>query len=71
MNQTDTIRVLAVDDHEILRSGVRFSLQAFKDLELVAEASSGEEAVRLCAEGQPDVVLMDMHMPGMDGVETT
>lgn len=71
MNQTDPIRVLTVDDHEILRSGVRFSLQAFKDLELVAEASSGEEALRLCIENQPDVVLMDMHMPGMDGVETT
>jgi NarL family two-component system response regulator LiaR len=71
MTQTDTIRVLTVDDHEILRSGVRFSLKAFKDLELVAEAGSGEEALRLCIESQPDVVLMDMQMPGMDGVETT
>ena len=71
MNQTDTIRILTVDDHEILRSGIRFSLQAFKDLELVAEASSGREALRLCTENQPDVVLMDLQMPGMDGVETT
>jgi NarL family two-component system response regulator LiaR len=62
---------MTVDDHEILRSGITYSLQAYKDLELVCEARSGEEALQLCAESQPDVVLMDMAMPGMDGVETT
>ncbi len=71
MSRTQTIRVMTVDDHEILRSGIRYSLQAHKDLELVAEARSGEEALQLCAEAQPDVVLMDMSMPGMDGVQAT
>jgi NarL family two-component system response regulator LiaR len=63
--------VITVDDHEILRSGIRFSLRAHKDLELVGEAHGGEEALQLCGETQPDVVLMDMRMPGMDGVQTT
>ena len=71
MSTTQTIRVMTVDDHEILRSGIRFSLQAYKDLELVAEASCGEEALQLYAEVQPDVVLMDMAMPGMGGIQAT
>ena len=71
MSATSPIRVMTVDDHEILRGGVRFLLLAFEDLELVAEAHSGEEALELCADCQPDVVLMDMMMPGMDGVEAT
>jgi NarL family two-component system response regulator LiaR len=62
---------MTVDDHEILRGGIRFSLLAFDDLELVGEARSGEEALRLCGELRPDVVLMDMAMPGMDGAQTT
>jgi NarL family two-component system response regulator LiaR len=62
---------MTVDDHEILRGGIRFLLLAFDDIELVGEAQSGEEALRLCAQVKPDVVLMDMMMPGMDGVETT
>jgi NarL family two-component system response regulator LiaR len=62
---------MTVDDHEILRGGIRFLLLAFDDIELVGEAHSGEEALHLCYELQPDVVLMDMMMPGMDGVETT
>ena len=71
MNETRTLRVMTVDDHEILRSGITFSLRAFKDLDLVGEARSGEEALRLCGEAKPDVVLMDMVMPGMGGVQTT
>ena len=71
MSESDCIRVMTVDDHEILRSGIRFSLLAFDDLELVGEAHSGEEALRLCNEVQPDVVLMDMLMPEMNGVDTT
>ena len=71
MSATNRIRVMTVDDHEILRGGVRFLLLAFDDLELVAEAHSGEEALELCDDCQPDVVLMDMMMPGMDGVEAT
>lgn len=71
MGESDQIRVMTVDDHEILRGGIRFLLLAFDDIELVGEAHSGEEALRLCDQVQPDVVLMDMMMPGMDGVETT
>ncbi|MGD9316359.1 MAG: response regulator transcription factor [Anaerolineae bacterium] len=62
---------MTVDDHEILRGGIRFLLLAFDDMELVGEAHSGEQALSLCGQLQPDVVLMDMMMPGMDGVETT
>lgn len=71
MSETHTIRVITVDDHEILRSGITFSLRAYKDLELVGEAHSGEDALQLCAETQPDVALVDMRMNGMDGVQTT
>jgi NarL family two-component system response regulator LiaR len=71
MTEQTRIRVMTVDDHEIMRGGIRFVLLAYDDLELVAEAHSGEEAIRLCAETQPDVVLMDMKMPGMDGIATT
>jgi NarL family two-component system response regulator LiaR len=63
------IRVMAVDDHQLLRRGIRFSLLSVDDIGMVAEAHNGEDAVRLCCEVQPDVVLMDMRMPGeIDGV---
>lgn len=70
------IRVMVVDDHAVVRSGIRFSLLAFDDLVLVAEAKNGEEALALCdqmydAEAMPDVILMDMLMPEMDGVAAT
>lgn len=71
MNETHIIRVITVDDHEIMRNGIAFSLQAFKDLELVGEAPNGKKALQLCGELEPDVVLMDMQMAGMDGVQTT
>ena len=71
MTEKDPIRVIIVDDHAMLRRGLRFFLKGFDDLELVAEASSGREALELCAQVQPDVVLMDMVMPGMDGAEAT
>ena len=54
-----------------MRGGVRFLLLAFDDLELVGEAQRGEDAVRLCQETNPDVVLVDMKMSGMDGIQTT
>jgi NarL family two-component system response regulator LiaR len=63
--------VLIVDDHAVVRSGLVGFLLAFDDLELAGEAASGEEAVQLCKEAQPDVVLMDMVMPGMDGADAT
>ena len=68
---SDPITVLLVDDHEMVRRGVRAFLETRPDITVVAEAESGEEAVRLAAEHAPDVALMDLIMPGMDGVEAT
>lgn len=65
------IRVLLVDDQELMRMGFRMVLDAQEDLEVVGEAGNGEEAVRLAAELEPDVVLMDVRMPVLDGVEAT
>jgi NarL family two-component system response regulator LiaR len=67
----DTIRVLVVDDHELLRSGVRLSLTAQEDIEIVGEADCGEQALAVAEKLQPDVVLMDLKMPGMGGVAAT
>ena len=71
MDESDRIRVMTVDDHEIFRSGIRYLLLTFEDIDLLAEAHSGEEALRLCEEARPDVILMDMMMSGMDGIEST
>jgi NarL family two-component system response regulator LiaR len=68
---TDPITVLLVDDHELVRRGVRAFLETQPGITVVAEAGGGEEAVRLAAEHAPDVALMDLIMPGMDGVEAT
>ncbi len=65
------IRVLLVDDHAVVRSGLAAVLMSYDDLELVGEAGSGEEGVRLAERYKPDVVLMDLVMPGMDGVAAT
>jgi len=59
------------DDHEIVRTGLRMMLEAEPDLEIVAEAESGEEALERVEECLPDVVIMDVSLPGMGGVETT
>jgi DNA-binding NarL/FixJ family response regulator len=67
----EPLTVLIVDDHQFFRDGVRALLDAQPDMECVGEAESGEEAMRLAAEVQPDVVLMDMQMPGTSGVEAT
>ena len=71
MGEKVKIRVLCVDDHEIMRGGIRYLLLAVEDVELVGEARSGKEALGLCETLQPDVILMDMRMPGMDGIQTT
>ena len=67
----DKARVLIADDHTIVRSGVRLLLQAEPDIEVVGEALNGDEAVALAASLRPDVVLMDIAMPGMGGLEAT
>jgi two-component system, NarL family, response regulator LiaR len=68
---TEPITIILVDDHEVVRKGVRAFLDTLPDFRVVGEASSGEEALALVSELIPDVVLMDLIMPGMDGVETT
>ncbi len=67
----DAITVMIVDDHEMVRRGACSYLDAQPDISIVAQAGSGEEAVKLAREFIPNVVLMDLVMPGMDGVETT
>jgi NarL family two-component system response regulator LiaR len=68
---SEPITVLLVDDHRVVREGVRAFLETQPDVVVVGEADSGEAAVRLAAEQAPDVALMDLVMPGMDGVEAT
>jgi DNA-binding NarL/FixJ family response regulator len=65
------IRLILVDDHPVVRHGLRGMLEAEPDLTVVGEASSGPEGVALAAEARPDIVLMDLRMPGGDGVEAT
>jgi DNA-binding NarL/FixJ family response regulator len=65
------IRVVVVDDHAVVRSGLSQLLGGFDDVEFVGAAADGEEAVALCAEARPDVVLMDLEMPRLDGIEAT
>ena len=71
MSTDRAIRVMLVDDHAVVRSGLAAFLLASDDLELVGEAGSGEQAVALCGQVRPDVVLMDLVMPGMDGASAT
>ncbi|MBM6617058.1 response regulator [Bacillus suaedaesalsae] len=66
-----SIRVLICDDHHVVRRGLLFFLKTQQDIEIVAEATNGKEAVQLVGEHLPDVVLMDLVMPEMDGIEAT
>ena len=67
----DTIRVLLADDHHVVRTGLRAVLGAAKDIVVVAEASSGREAMALAARVHPDVIVMDLSMGDIDGLEAT
>ncbi len=68
---TDTIRILLVDDHAVLRAGLKALLDAEPDLQVVGEAPTGEEGIEKARELRPDVVVMDLSMPGMGGLEAT
>jgi len=68
---TEPITILIVDDHEVVRKGVRSYLETLPNFHVVGEASSGEEGIGMVSELIPDIVLLDLIMPGMDGVETT
>ncbi len=65
------VRVLIVDDHDIVRAGIRMLLDAQPDMAVIGEASNGKEAVEMVSSMEPDVVLMDISMPGMTGIEAT
>jgi len=71
MNSSHAIQVMLVDDHNVVRSGLATFLRAYDDLELVGEAKNGREAVSLCHKMRPDVILMDLMMPEMDGIAAT
>jgi DNA-binding NarL/FixJ family response regulator len=71
MARHSTVSILIVDDHEVVRNGIRSYLETIRDFDVVGEADSGEVAVKMVSEMIPDVVLLDLIMPGMDGVETT
>ncbi len=66
-----TVRVLLVDDHAMMRQGLRSVLEAYSDVEIVGEAADGQEAIALVAERQPSVVLMDINLPKVNGIEAT
>ena len=71
MSNSGAMRVMIVDDHLMVRNGLKVFLSVYDDLEVVAEAGDGAQAVELCAKAQPDVILMDIVMPGMDGPAAT
>src|SRR4051794_25749877 len=65
------IRILLVEDHPMARAGLELFLQAYPDLHLLGQVSSGEEAVEFCERTEPDVIVMDMKLPGIDGADAT
>ena len=71
MSEPTPIRIMIVDDHLMVRDGLRTFLSSYDDLEVVAEAKDGAQAIELCAQARPDVVLMDLVMPTLDGPTAT
>jgi len=71
MNTQEKIKVLIVDDHDMVRKGLTLLLHSFEDFEVVADIDNGQMGVTLCRKYQPDVVLMDILMPGIDGITAT
>ena len=71
MNHFSKIKVIIADDHAVLRDGIKYICMTTSDIELVGEAANGEDALKLCHELQPDVALIDLMMPGMDGIAAT
>ncbi len=71
INHSKTIRLLLVEDHEIVRSGLRMLLDGQEDLSIVGEASSGAQAIQLISELEPDIVLLDITLPDISGIEVT
>ncbi len=66
-----TIKIVLVDDHEIVRAGLRMLLSSHSDIEIIGEAENGQQALQLCQKNPPDVVIMDITMPGLSGLEVT
>jgi NarL family two-component system response regulator LiaR len=71
MSSQAPIRIMVVDDHTMVRDGLKVFLSVYDDIDVVAEAQDGQQALELCAQTKPDVVLMDIVMPGMDGPTAT
>ncbi len=70
-NQPETIKVLIVDDHQVVRQGLRTFLELQEDILVIGEAGNGEAAVAMAGQSMPDVILMDLAMPGLDGITAT
>jgi DNA-binding NarL/FixJ family response regulator len=68
---SEPLRILLVDDHPLVRNGLRALLSSMTEMMVVGEATNGEEAIIQAAELQPDIILMDLHMPGLNGIEAT
>jgi DNA-binding NarL/FixJ family response regulator len=67
----ESLRILLVDDHPLVRNGLRALLSSVNEMTVVGEATNGEEAITQATELQPDIILMDLHMPGLNGIEAT
>src|SRR5690349_7959115 len=71
MSENQKIRTILVDDYDVLRDGMAMCFEDFEDIELIGQASNGLHAIALCQEFHPDVVIMDIMMPKMDGITAT